>query len=333
MIYIYITREIPEIGINMLREKGWDLYIHQSELPPSREEILKRVKGATAILSLLTDKIDKEVFDSAGSSLKIVANYAVGYDNIDVEEATNRGIIVTNTPRVLTDTTADMAWTLLMAVARRVVEGDKYARSGYFKTWHPTLSLGSDIHGKTLGIVGFGRIGRSIAKRATGFSMNTLYFDPVKAPPEVERDLNAKGVDLETLLRESDFIVIAAKLTPANKHLFSRETFQKMKDTAYIVNIARGPIIKEDDLVLALKEGWIKGAALDVFEHEPHIHPELIKMDNVVLTPHIGSASEETRNKMAILAAQSIIDVLEGRVPQNIVNRDVLNRLKLNGIS
>ncbi|UZN22778.1 D-glycerate dehydrogenase [bacterium 3DAC] len=326
MPYIYVTRRIPEEGLKLLKERGWDIYIHEDELPPSREELLRRVQGADAILSLLTDKIDKEVFDAAGENLKIVANYAVGYDNIDIDEATKRGIIVTNTPGVLTDTTADFGWALLMAIARRVVEADQYARSGQWKTWGPMLMLGTDVHGKTLGIIGFGRIGRTVAKRAKGFDMNVLYYDPIKADEETERQLNAKQADLDTLLKESDFIVICAKLTPENRHLLNKEAFQKMKNSAYLINIARGPIVDEEALVWALKNGEIKGAGLDVFEHEPKIHPELIKMDNVVLTPHIGSASEETRGKMAQMAASSIVAVLTGKIPENIVNPEVLKK-------
>ncbi len=325
-MYIYITRRIPEIGIKMLEKQGWNIYIHPGELPPHREKLLEKVKGADAILSLLTDKIDAEVFDAAGENLKVVANYAVGYDNIDVKEATRRKVVVTNTPGVLTDTTADFGWTLLMATARRVVEADKYARSGKWKTWGPTLLLGSDVYGKTLGIIGFGRIGKTIAKRAKGFDMKVLYFDPIRADETTEKQLNAKQVDLTTLLKESDFVIICAKLTHENKHLINREAFRLMKNSAYIINIARGPIIDEEALVWALKNGEIKGAGLDVFENEPNIHPELIKLENVVLTPHIGSASVETRNKMAQMAAQSIIDVLTGKIPTNIVNPEVINQ-------
>jgi len=326
MGHVYITRRIPDIGIKLLEDAGLEVKVHEDELPPSREELLKNVQSATAIISLLTDKIDKDVFDAAGKQLKIVANYAVGYDNIDVDEATRRGIAVTNTPGVLTDTTADFGWALLMAVARRVVEADAYARSGQWKTWGPKLLLGTDIHGKTLGIIGFGRIGRTVAKRAQGFQMNVLYYDPIKAEDEVEKELNARQVDLDTLLKDSDFLVICAKLTDNNRHLIDKDALKKMKNTAYIINIARGPIIDENALVWALKNGEIRGAGLDVFEHEPHIHPELLNFHNVVLTPHIASASEETRNQMAVLAAQSIIDVLNGKIPSNILNPQVLKK-------
>jgi len=326
MPYIYVTRKIPEIGIQILQEQNWDIYVHPDQLPPSREELLKRVKGASAILSLLTDKIDKEVFDAAGPSLKIVANYAVGYDNIDVEEATKRGIIVTNTPGVLTDTTADFGWALLMATARRIVEADEYARSGKWKTWEPTLLLGSDIHHKTLGIIGFGKIGKAVAKRAQGFDMNILYYDPIRADSETEKALNAQYVDLETLLKNSDFVIICAKLTPENRHMINKDRLKLMKPTAYLINIGRGAIVDEEALVWALKNKVIKGAGLDVFENEPKIHPELIKLKNVVLTPHIGSASKETREKMAIMAATSIVKVLNGETPENIVNPEVLEK-------
>jgi glyoxylate reductase len=320
---VFVTRQIPEAGLDLLKEKC-ELEINREDRVLTKGELIKGVKQSDYLLSLLTDTIDAEIFD-ANPNLKIVANYAVGYNNIDVEEATKRGIIVTNTPGVLTDTTADFAWALLMAIARRVTEADKYTRAGKFKGWGPMLLLGSDVYGKTLGIVGFGRIGRAIAKRAKGFDMKVLYYDPFRADEETENLLNVKSVSLEELLKESDYVSIHALLIPETRHLIGAEQLAMMKNTAYLINAARGPIVDEKALAKALKNKQIAGAALD-YEEEPALAPGLAGLDNVVLAPHIASASIETRSKMAVIAAENIIACLEGKKPPTIVNPEVLEK-------
>jgi len=244
---------------------------------------------------------------------------------VDVAAATRRGILVTNTPDVLTDTTADFAWALLMATARRVLEGDRYVRDGRWTQWDFNLLLGADVHGKTLGVVGFGRIGRAIARRALGFDMRVLYQDAVRADPATETELKATRVDLPTLLRESDFVTLHTPLLPETRHLINAERLRKMKRTAYLVNAARGPVVDEAALARGLKEGWIAGAGLDVFEDEPRVHPDLLGLDNVVLAPHIASASHETRLKMATLAVENCLAALEGTMPPTPVNPEVLS--------
>lgn len=308
---VFVTRKILEEGLNMLRER-YDVEVSDYDGIIPREMLLEKVKGADALLSLLTDNIDAEVMDAAGPNLKIIANYAVGYNNIDVEEATKRGIMVTNTPGVLTETTADFAWTLLMAIARRIVEADKFVREGKFRGWEPMLLLGTDVFGATLGIVGFGRIGQAMARRALGFNMRVLYYDNSRIDEQIEKELKATFVDLPTLLRESDFVTLHVPLTKQTHHLIGEKELKMMKKDAYLINTARGPVVDEKALVKALKEGWIKGAALDVFENEPEIEPELLKLDNVVLAPHIASASYATRSKMSVMVAENIIKALNG---------------------
>jgi glyoxylate reductase len=324
---VFVTRKILEEGLNMLRER-YDVEVSDYDGVIPREMLLKKVKGADALLSLLTDNIDAEVMDAAGPNLKIIANYAVGYNNIDVEEATKRGIMVTNTPGVLTETTADFAWTLLMAIARRIVEADKFVREGKFRGWEPMLLLGTDVFGATLGIVGFGRIGQAMARRALGFNMRVLYYDNSRVDEQIEKELKATFVDLPTLLKESDFVTLHVPLTKQTHHLIGEKELKMMKKDAYLINTARGPVVDEKALVKALKEGWIKGAALDVFENEPEIEPELLKLDNVVLAPHIASASYATRSKMSVMVAENIIKALNGEVPPNLVNPEVLQKKK-----
>ena len=244
-----------------------------------------------------------------------MANVAVGYNNIDVAAARRRGIVVTNTPDVLTETTADFAWALLMAAARRVVEADQYARTGQWKAWKWDLLWGMDVHGKTLGVLGFGRIGRAVARRAGGFGMRVLYHDAQRPEPAVERELRATYADPDTLLRESDFVSVHTPLMTETQHLVNETALRKMKKTAILVNAARGPIVDEAALVRALSEGWIAGAGLDVFEEEPKIHPGLLPLRNVVLAPHIASASHDTRVAMATLAVRNCLAVLEGKPP------------------
>lgn len=324
---VFVTRKILEEGLNMLRER-YDVEVSDYDGIIPREMLLKKVKGVDALVSLLTDNIDAEVMDAAGPNLKIIANYAVGYNNIDVEEATKRGIMVTNTPGVLTETTADFAWTLLMAIARRIVEADKFVREGKFRGWEPMLLLGTDVFGATLGIVGFGRIGQAMARRALGFNMRVLYYDNSRIDEQIEKELKATFVDLPTLLKESDFVTLHVPLTKQTHHLIGEKELKMMKKDAYLINTARGPAVDEKALVKALKEGWIKGAALDVFENEPEIEPELLKLDNVVLAPHIASASYATRSKMSVMVAENIIKALNGEVPPNLVNPEVLQKKK-----
>jgi glyoxylate reductase len=319
---VYVTRQIPEKGIRLLREHV-EVDLNEGELPPSKEVIIQHTRDKDGLLSLLTDRIDSEVMDGC-PKLKVVSNYAVGYDNIDVAAATERGIVVTNTPGVLTQTVADFTWALLMASARRVVEADRFTRAGKWKTWGPTLLLGNDVVGKTLGIVGAGRIGSSVAKRAAGFDMRILYTDNGRME-DFEKQTGAKFADLDTLLRESDFISLHVPLTEETKHMIAEAEFDKMKPTAIVINTSRGPVVDEKALYHALVSGKISGAALDVFEEEP-IPPSspLLKLKNVIVAPHIASASVETRDKMAEIAAESILDVFSGRKPEFIVNPDVL---------
>ncbi|MDI6846573.1 MAG: glyoxylate reductase [Candidatus Bathyarchaeia archaeon] len=319
---VYVTREIPERGLKIIKER-FDAEVWPEYAPPPKEVIIEKARDVDALASLLSDKIDAEVFDVA-PKLKIVAQMAVGFDNIDVKEATKRGIYVTNTPGVLTETTADFAWALLMAAARRVVEADKYVRTGQWKVgWHPSMLAGRDIYGATMGIVGAGRIGSAVAKRAKGFDMRVLFYDVVPRP-ELERELDAKPVDLETLLRGSDFVSVHVPLMKQTYHLINEERLKLMKKTAYLINNSRGPVVDEKALYKALTEGWIAGAALDVFEQEPTpVDNPLLTLDNVVVAPHISSASYETRSKMAEMVAENLVAFFEGRTPPNLVNPEV----------
>jgi glyoxylate reductase len=289
----------------------------------NRQELLEGVTGKAGILSLLTDTMDGEVMDQAGKSLKMIANYAVGFNNIDLDAATRRNIAVSNTPEVLTDTTADLAMALILAVARRIVESDIYARAGKYMGWDPLLFLGADVHHKTLGLLGFGRVGQALAKRASGFDMRILYHDRNRAEPEVENQVGATFVDEDSLLKNVDFLSIHVPLTPETNGMINTEKLSLMKPTAFIINTARGEIIREDELVKALEEKRIAGAGLDVFEREPEIHPGLLKMDRVVLLPHIGSASLETRTEMGLMAARNLMALFNNEIPPNCLNPEV----------
>lgn len=323
--HVFITRRIPEEGIRIVMEYcETEVSDFDGVLP--RATLLEKVRGKDGILCLLTDTIDGEVMEAAGPGLRVIANYAVGYNNIDVEEATRRGIMVTNTPGVLTETTADLAWVLMMSIARRITEADRFVRSGKFRGWEPLLLLGTDIHGATLGLVGFGRIGQAMARRAWGFNMKVLYYDLVRAPFHVEREFGAVFSSLSELLQTADFVSIHVPLTKETYHLIGEPELRMMKREAYLINTARGPIVDERALVRALKEGWIRGAALDVFEREPEVEPGLLELDNVVLAPHIGSASYATRTKMAVMAAENLVKALRGEVPPNLVNPEVLKK-------
>lgn len=287
----------------------------------SRVELLKRVSDKDALVCLLTEKVDNELL-SASPNLRVAATVSVGYDNIDVTACTARKVIATNTPGVLDDTTADFAWTLLMAIARRVGEGEAWLRSGTWPGWDLDQLCGGDIWGKTLGVLGFGRIGRGVARRSLGFNMRVLYSDAVRAPIEVEKELHSEFVDRDRLFRESDFISLHVPLLPDTRHLISKDNLEKMKRTAYLVNTSRGPVVDEAALAEALENKKIAGAALDVFEFEPKVHPKLIARKDVILTPHIASASLETRTKMAVMAANNVLAYFQGKRPPNALNAD-----------
>lgn len=319
---IFVTQPIPSAGLEVLRRAYPNFQMNAEERVLARGELLEKVKGCDAILSLLTDKMDGEVFDTAGPTLKVVANMAVGYDNIDLAAATARGIMATNTPGVLTDATADHAWALLFAVARRIPESEIYLRAGKFKSWGPLLFLGGDVTGRTLGIIGAGRIGHAVALKSRGFNMRVLYADEMPNPL-IEREVGARKVSVEELLRESDYVSLHVPLLPSTKQLINAQSLRWMKKTAYLINTSRGPVVDEAALAAALKNGVIAGAALDVFEREPLVHPELLKLDNVVLTPHTASATIETRSKMATMAAENLLAGLAGQKPANLVNVEV----------
>jgi glyoxylate reductase len=288
-----------------------------------RAELLKRVAEKDALVCLLTEKVDEELL-ALSKKLRVAATVSVGYDNIDVPACTRHKVVATHTPGVLDETTADFAWTLLMAVARRLVEGDAWMRSGTWPGWDLDQLLGGDVWGKTLGIVGFGRIGRGLARRAQGFQMRVLYHDGIRASFEVEKQLNAESVDIDRLLRESDFISLHVPLLPETRHLISATAFEKMKRTAYVINTSRGPVVDEAALVTALEEKKIAGAALDVYEYEPKVSPALVGRKDTVLAPHMASATIETRTKMAVMAATNVAAVFEGRRPPNALNADAL---------
>jgi glyoxylate reductase len=318
---VFVARIIPDKGLDMLRD-FCEVDLWTDELPPSRAEMLKHVQGVDGILSLLTDRIDGEVMDAAGKQLKVISNHAVGFDNIDVNAATARKIPVGNTPEVLTDATADFAFTLMMSAGRRILEADRYVRDGKWKTWGPMLLLGSEMKGATLGLVGFGRIGKAMARRASGFDMRVIYCDPNETQPDPE--LKATGVDFETLLTESDFLSLHTPLTADTRHLINSEALSKMKPTAVLVNTSRGPVVDMDALYDALKAKRIFAAALDVTEPEPlPSDHRLLTLENVIIMPHIASASTATRHKMSWMAARNLIAGLKGEPLPNCVNPQV----------
>ena len=321
---VYVTRRIPKPGLDLLRSLT-EVKIWQEELPPPRDVLLQEAEEVDGLVTLLTDTIDADLMD-ASPCLRVVSNYAIGYDNIDVQAATERGIMVCHTPGVLTDTTADFTFTLLACVARRVVEGVRYVREGRWKTWGPMLCLGYDLHRATLGLVGLGRIGSAVAKRATGFEMRILYQD-VDRRPSLEEELNLIYADLETVLRESDFVSLHTPLTPETYHMIGTEQFKMMKNTAILVNTSRGQVVDQQALYEALVSGEIAGAGLDVTDPEPiRADDPLLKLDNCVVVPHIASASIATRTLMATIAAENLVAALQGRMPRNPVNPEVLDR-------
>ena len=309
---VFVARQIPEEGLAAVRA-ACDADVWIGELPPTRRELLHRVVGCDGILTLLTDRVDDELLDAAGPGLKVVSNFAVGFDNIDLAACARRGIPVGNTPGVLTETTADLAWVLLMAAARRVAEGDRYVRDGQWKTWGPLLLLGPDVHGSTLGIVGFGRIGQAVARRAQGFGMNVLYHDVQRVADEISVPLGATFVTLEELLERSDFISLHVNLTAETRHLINARTLAAMKPTAVLVNTSRGPVIDQIALADALRDGVIWAAALDVTDPEPiPMNDPLVGLPNCLIVPHIASASRATRGKMAAMAAANLIAGVRG---------------------
>ncbi len=318
---VFVTRLIPDRGLDVVRN-FCDVDIWMDELPPSREALLERVRGVDGLVSLLTDKIDSEVMDAAGPQLKVISNQAVGFDNIEVAAATQRGIPVGNTPDVLTDATADFSFALMMSASRRIVEGERYVRAGKWKTWSPSLLLGVDFKGATLGLVGFGRIGKAMARRAAGFDMRVIYYDPLETRPPA--GIKATHVDMDTLLEESDFISLHTPLTADTRHLIDAAALAKMKPTSVLVNTSRGPVVDLDALYHALNEHRIFAAGLDVTEPEPlpMDHP-LLTLDNALIVPHIASASKTTRDKMSWMAAQNLIAGLKGEHLPNCVNPQV----------
>jgi glyoxylate reductase len=322
---VYVTRVLPQLAMDRIHF-FCDAKVWHGELSPPRDVLLRNVADVEGLLSLLTDKVDAEVMDKA-PKLKVISNYAVGFDNIDMAEATKRGIIVGNTPGVLTDTTADFAFTLIMSAARRIAEGDRFVRAGKWKTWGPMLLLGQDVYGSTLGIVGLGRIGAAVARRAKGFGMRILYYDVVRQK-QFEDELGIEYVGLDKLLSESDFITIHANLTTETHHLIDAKQFEKMKRTSILVNTSRGPIVDNMALYLALRDGKIAYAALDVTEPEPipANHP-LLTLENVIVAPHIASASVVTRTKMAKIAADNLIAGLEGQLGPAPVNPEVIKKI------
>jgi lactate dehydrogenase-like 2-hydroxyacid dehydrogenase len=317
---VFVTRKLPQKAMDWL-SKQCKLEVNVEDRVLRKSELIEGVKGKEGLLCLLTDKVDGEIMD-AEPRLRMIANYAVGFENIDVEAAIKRKIPVSNTPGVLTDTTAELAWALLFSVARRVIEGDKFCRARKFKGWGPMLMLGKDLKGKVLGIIGAGRIGSAFALKSKGFGLKVLYTD-LRKNELLEKELGAKQVELKELLKTSDFISIHTKLTPKTRHLIGERELKLMKPTAILINASRGPIVKEEALGRALKERWIWGAGLDVYENEPAIKPELLDLDNVVLLPHLGSATEETRTKMAMMAAENLVVGLQGKIPPNCVNPEI----------
>lgn len=319
---VFVTRRIPKSGLDLL-SKDCQVVVWSDALPPERQALLDNVRGAAAILCLLSDRIDAQVMDAAGSGLKVISNYAVGYDNIDITEATRRSIPVGNTPGVLTEASADHAFALLMAAARRVAEGDRQARSGGWKTWEPMGLLGVDIHGATLGIIGFGRIGQAMARRARGFDMRVLFYDPTH-PEEKDEKTQAEKLGLNELLARSDFVSLHAPLTEKTQGMMNKEALDKMKPDAILVNTARGGLVDQGALADSLRSGRLGGAAIDVSDPEPlPVDHPLMQLENLVITPHIASASHSTREKMSLMAAENLLAGLRGERLPNCVNPEV----------
>jgi glyoxylate reductase len=314
---VLVTRPIMDDPLARLRERC-DVTVHRNEFGIPREEVLRIVAGRDALVTMLTELVDAELLAAAGPRLKIVANHAVGFDNVNLADCTQAGVLATNTPDVLTETTADTAFTLLMTAARRVGEGERFLRSGRQWIWDPLMMLGQDVHHKTIGIVGFGRIGQAVARRAKGFGMRVVYADAVQLPAEVED--GATRVPLEELLEDADFVSIHTNLTDETRHLFGHEEFKRMKPTAVLVNTSRGPVVDEAALADALEAGELFAAGLDVFEREPDVHPKLLELENVVVIPHLGSATVDTRDAMGHLVVDNVFAALDGNRPPTLLN-------------
>ena len=320
---IFVSRKFPGTALDKLQTSGYEVVISEFDRPLSAEEFLGKTAGVDAVLSFLTDKINGEVVDAIGPQLKIVSNYAVGFDNINVQELTDRGIVIANTPSEEVDeAVAEHAWALLLALARRIVEADEATRRGAYKGWEPGIFLGVNMIGKTLGIIGLGGIGSMVARRAKGWGMKILY-NKRSRDEAAEKELGVEFADLDRLYAESDFITLHVPLTDETRHMINKSAFEKMKKGVILVNTARGPIVNEQDLVDALRDGKLRGAGLDVFDNEPNINPELIAMENVITTPHIASATWEAREKMGQMAVAAILETLSGNKPSNMVNKEV----------
>ncbi len=318
---VLVTRPIMDEPTRALRERC-DVTIHENEFGIPREELLEVIAGRDAIITMLTEKVDAEFLAAAGPQLKIVANHAVGFDNIDVDACTVAGVLATNTPDVLTETTADTAFALLMAAARRVGEGERLLRAKQPWIWGPLMMLGQDVHHKTIGIVGFGRIGQAVARRAKGFGMDVIYADAFQLPADVEAETGAQRVEFDELLERADFVSIHTNLTEETRHLFDSDAFARMKPTAVVVNTSRGPVVDESALADALGAGEIFAAGLDVFEKEPEVDPRLLGMENAVVIPHLGSATVDTRDAMGALAVQNVFAAIDGTRPPTLLNPD-----------
>jgi len=319
---VLITRVLPEPALEVVRQ-ACEVQLDPLDQPLTPAALRQAVIGKQGVLCLVTDRLDAQVLDAA-TELKVVSNVAVGYDNIDVAAATQRGILVTNTPGVVTESTADLTWSLLCSLARRIAEGYRYIRAGKWRDWTLLLMAGSDIHGKTLGLCGMGRIGQAVARRAKGFNMRILYHNRQRLDTALESELNATWVEKRTLLQQADFVSLHVPLSAATTHFIGVEELRMMRPTAYLINAARGPVVDEAALIQALQQGWIAGAALDVFEHEPHVPQALQELENVVLVPHIGSASVATRTRMAVMAAENLVAVLREEYTPYIVNPAVM---------
>ncbi|MFV1916933.1 MAG: 2-hydroxyacid dehydrogenase [Patescibacteria group bacterium] len=330
MAKIFVTRKIPGTALDKLTSSGYEVEISVFDRPLKEEELLEKGEGVDALLTLLTDRINGDVLDAIGPQLKIVSNYAVGFDNVDIKAATDRGVVVTNTPSdEVNESVAEHSWALMLALARRIVEADEATRKGAYKGWEPSIFLGVNMVGKTLGIIGLGRIGGKVAMRAKGFNMKVLYTKRTR-DEEREKELGAIFADLDTLLGSSDFISIHVPLTEETRHMINKDTIVKMKKGAYLVNTSRGPVVDEHALVDGLRSGQLSGAALDVYDNEPNINPELVGMENMILTPHIASATWEARDKMGAQAVGAILSTLLGKKPDNLVNEEVWPQARAN---
>lgn len=322
--HVLVTHLLPEQALATLR-RACEVHVDPSDRQLTPEELQHAMQGKDGVVCVITERIDAPVLHAA-SRLKVVANVAVGYDNIDVAAATDCGVVVTNTPGVVTEATADLTWALLLSIARRIPESDRYVRSGQWQEWRLMFMMGSDVYGATLGILGMGRIGQAVARRATGFGMRVLYHNRHRLDVTIETALGATWVEQGTLLQQADFVSLHVPLLAATTHLIGERELRQMRRSAYLINAARGPVVDEAALLHALQQGWIAGAALDVFEREPYVPPALLAMDNVVLLPHLGSASVPTRTRMSVMAAENVLAVLRGERPPNVVNPEVYTR-------